>query len=102
MNMTDRFNPANENDPKRKLAYGLIALACVIALGFGLDAASCSRTGTAGDEGGKQDATEAVDGGSAAGGDEQDGKEAGDEKKVEASPDPSDHGLDQEEAPGHR
>lgn len=58
MNMTDRFNPANENDPKRKLAYGLIALACVIALGFGLDAASCSRTGTAGDEGGKQDATE--------------------------------------------
>lgn len=52
MNMTDRFNPANENDPKRKLAYGLIALACVIALGFGLDAASCSRTGTAGDEGG--------------------------------------------------
>ena len=48
MNMTDRFNPANENDPKRKLAYGLIALACVIALGFGLDAASCSRTGTAG------------------------------------------------------
>ena len=68
MNMTDRFNPANENDPKRKLAYGLIALACVIALGFGLDAASCSRTGTAGDEGGKQDATEAVDGGSAAGG----------------------------------
>lgn len=89
MNMTDRFNPANENDPKRKLAYGLIALACVIALGFGLDAASCSRTGTAGDEGGKQDATEAVDGGSAAGGDEQDGKEAGDEKKVEASPDPS-------------
>lgn len=50
MNMTDRFNPANENDPKRKLAYGLIALACVIALGFGLDAASCSRTGTAGDE----------------------------------------------------
>ena len=51
MNMTDRFNPANENDPKRKLAYGLIALACVIALGFGLDAASCSRTGTAGDEG---------------------------------------------------
>lgn len=67
MNMTDRFNPANENDPKRKLAYGLIALACVIALGFGLDAASCSRTGTAGDEGGKQDATEAVDGGSAAG-----------------------------------
>ncbi len=89
MNMTDRFNPANENDPKRKLAYGLIALACVIVLGFGLDAASCSRTGTAGDEGGKQDATEAVDGGSAAGGDEQDGKEAGDEKKVEASPDPS-------------
>ena len=67
MNMTDRFNPANENDPKRKLAYGLIALACVIALGFGLDAASCSRTGTAGDEGGKQDATEAVDGGSACG-----------------------------------
>ena len=67
MNMTDRFNPANENDPKRKLAYGLIALACVIALGFGLDAASCSRTGTAGDEGGKQDATEAVDVGSAAG-----------------------------------
>ena len=46
MNMTDRFNPANENDPKRKLAYGLIALACVIALGFGLDAASCSRTGS--------------------------------------------------------
>lgn len=143
MNMTDRFNPANENDPKRKLAYGLIALACVIALGFGLDAASCSRTGTAGDEGGKQDATEAVDGGSAAGATSQDGKEAGDEKKVEASPDPSrdlrrsvrglrqalghdrdqarellrrrgldharqrlrarrDHGLDQEEAPGHR
>ena len=89
MNMTDRFNPANENDPKRKLAYGLIALACVIALGFGLDAASCSRTGTAVDEGREQDATEAVDGGSAAGGDEQDGKEAGDEKKVEASPDPS-------------
>lgn len=56
MNMTDRFNPANENDPKRKLAYGLIALACVIALGFGLDAASCSRTGTAGDEGREQDA----------------------------------------------
>ena len=89
MNMTDRFNPANENDPKRKLAYGLIALACVIALGLGLDAASCSRAGGAGDKGREQDVAEAVDGGSAAGGDEQDGKEAGDEKKVEASPDPS-------------
>lgn len=89
MNMTDRFNPANDNDPKRKLAYGLIALACVIALGLGLDAASCSRAGGAGDKGREQDVAEAVDGGSAAGGDEQDGKEAGDEKKVEASPDPS-------------
>ena len=55
MNMTDRFNPANENDPKRKLAYGLIALACVIALGLGLDAASCSRAGGAGDKGREQD-----------------------------------------------
>ena len=67
MNMTDRFNPANENDPKRKLAYGLIALACVIVLGLGLDAASCSRAGGAGDKGREQDVAEAVDGGSAAG-----------------------------------
>ena len=67
MNMTDRFNPANENDPKRKLAYGLIALACVIVLGLGLDAASCSRAGGAGDKGREQDVAEAVDGGSRTG-----------------------------------
>ena len=84
MNMTDRFNPANENDPKRKLAYGLIALACVIALGFGLDAASCSRTGGAGDK--PPSRTPPRRSRSMPGGDEQDGKEAGDEKKVEASP----------------
>lgn len=89
MNMTDRFNPANENDPKRKLAYGLIALACVIALGFGLDAASCSRTGTAGDEGGKQTPPRRSMAAAPPGATSQDGKEAGDEKKVEASPDPS-------------
>lgn len=88
MNMTDRFNPANENDPKRKLAYGLIALACVIALGLGLDAASCSRAGGAGDKGREQDVAEAVDGGSAAG-DEEKAEEAGDGKEVPASPDPS-------------
>ena len=87
MNMTDRFNLANENDPKRKLAYGLIALACVIALGFGLDAASCSRTGDAWRE---QAATEAKadKGGSAAEGDGQ-AEEAGEGEKVAASPDPS-------------
>ena len=55
MNMTDRFNPANDNDPKKKLAYGLIALACVIALGLGLDAASCSRAGGADGKGREQD-----------------------------------------------
>lgn len=88
MNMTDRFNPGNDNDPKKKLAYGLIALACVIALGLGLDAASCSRAGGAGDKGRKQDVAEAVDGGSAAGDDEK-AEEAGDGKEVPASPDPS-------------
>ena len=88
MNMTDRFNPASENDPKRKLAYGLIALACVIALGFGLDAASCSRTGGPGDGGSEKAATEAVDGGRAAGDDEK-AEEAVAGQKVEASPDPS-------------
>lgn len=88
MNMTDRFNPANDNDPKKKLAYGLIALACVIALGLGLDAASCSRAGGAGDKGREQDVAEAVDGGSAAGDDEK-AEEAGDGKEVPASPDPS-------------
>lgn len=90
MNMTGKFNPASENDPKKKLIYGLIALACVLALGLGLDAASCSRAsgGDTGDPGqqaaAKADKTDVADA--------ADEPEASDDEggaKLASSPDPS-------------
>lgn len=92
MNMTDRFTPENENDPKKKLAYGLIALACVIALGFALDAASCSRGGsTAGGGASGQAAAEAAKDGAGSGSDAgaRSGDGDGEDAKLESSPDAS-------------
>lgn len=90
MNMTGKFNPASENDPKKKLIYGLIALACVLALGLGLDAASCSRA-SGGDTGdpGQQTAAKADKAETSDTGEETDRGDEEEDAKLASSPDTS-------------